>query len=84
MDSVTIVLCLLLGLVAIYMISSCTVSCGRNSKDNYVHALEFQEKCNDDGRRQCTMSNGWEGKCVLNGYCATSMLYDPREFSDSM
>ncbi len=77
--ALTVVLCLLI-LVFLYMCSSCKFSCG--NKDGYVHALEFQKECNDDGRRHCTLSDGTAGKCVLNGYCSTRMLYNPADFED--
>jgi hypothetical protein len=37
---------------------------------------EFNEECLDDERRQCVLTNGSPGKCVLSGICASTFLYD--------
>lgn len=37
---------------------------------------EFNEECLDDERRQCVLTDGSPGKCVLSGICASTFLFD--------
>lgn len=69
----------LLVLILIYAFSSCQLDC--DSKENFYYNpaeksdyCEKQYSCLYNGRRTCTLSNGTEGVCVLNGLCCPTFM----------
>lgn len=77
MEPQIVLLLALIVLVLIFAFSSCGMSC--SEKDGYRYnrnndICEFQPSCLYGGRRECTLSDGTTGVCVLHGQCCPTFM----------
>lgn len=78
MSPIQIVLCILLVLLGVYLLTSCSQkdSYLRFASPPYTSACEFQPACLWDTARWVQLSNGMEGVCVLHGMACPSFEQD--------
>lgn len=83
-EPIAVLFCVVLFLVGLYLITSCSFKCSSQQKDGYMRfsapgyksSCEFQPACLWDTARWVRMNNGMSGVCLLHGIACPSFSMD--------